>query len=368
MSSILHGSDEDDDEGDDHDEWESDDDVQFTGLLSEDVFTSVGDMIHHHREAGLNIEATLSDVEEHNIMMVNYIRRMVSTGATVHELEQSLRNGVHINDAFMRPEKEDDQLLFLINDYAFTSRGGFEEDNEPAAAVSQSSEVTQLREQVEKFKSLVKELTEESDSRHMTETRVNNAAADSELNHANSDDDDDEWESDDDVQFTGLLSEEVFTSVGDMIHHHREAGLNIEATLSDVEEHNIMMVNYIRRMVSTGATVHELEQSLRNGVHINDAFMRPEKEDDQLLFLINDYAFTSRGGFEEDNEPAAAVSQSSEVSQLREQVHHLRALVQELMREEIVATEDASIATEDASLAKDEERRDELDGDASEPT
>ena len=77
----------------------------------------------------------------------------------------------------------------------------------------------------------------------------------------------------------GLLCHQSFVSVASMMEHHqREFGIDFGAYLSKVEEHNIMLVNFVRNATKNGVNgdvLISLRQSLESKAYINEEFMRP---------------------------------------------------------------------------------------------
>jgi hypothetical protein len=151
----------------DYEGWESDDEVLFTGLFSSDSFSSVEKMCAHHLEHfNIDIPAILSSMEEHNIMLVNFIRSVVVSGALdtagIAILQQKIADKVHLDEKYMKPVLEDDQLLFLINDYMYSQENFTEEECDMLTEKNQLASVEQLQTEVDKYKLIVSELTKET--------------------------------------------------------------------------------------------------------------------------------------------------------------------------------------------------------------
>ena len=90
---------------------------------------------------------------------------------------------------------------------------------------------------------------------------------------------DDDWVSDEEVCFKGLLSDEQFSSVASMVDHHLEQfGIDFRIFLSQEEESNIMMVNFVRSVARNGLdsdSLQSLVSGLERGSYLSEEFMRP---------------------------------------------------------------------------------------------
>ena len=90
---------------------------------------------------------------------------------------------------------------------------------------------------------------------------------------------DSDWSSEEEVSVSGLLCAQVFSSVASMMEHHRrEFGIDFSAYLSRVEEHNIMLVNFVRHATRHGVnedTLLSLRQDLQSKAYLQEEFMRP---------------------------------------------------------------------------------------------